>query len=173
MKILFILIQILLIISGYAEGNNEYSEYSKEDFDSLLSGLYSYTVDLISTSELAARMNSEENILIIDTRSRSEYDTSHIQGALFVDYENPNLLFLKEIPRSRQIILYCTVGYRSEKIGELVLEQGFNLVFNLYGGITQWVNDSYPIFNSEGETKIVHGYSEEWARWINVGEVIY
>ena len=166
MKILFILIQILLITSIYAEGN-------PENFDSVISGLYSHTVDIITTSEFAARIDAGEKILLIDTRSKSEYDVSYIQGAHFVDYEAPDLLFLKDLPLDSRIILYCTVGYRSEKIGEMILEQGFTHVFNLYGGITQWINDGYTVYDREGETRKIHGYSKEWGRWINTGEVVY
>jgi len=139
----------------------------------MLSKLYRNTVSIISTLDLAYKIENKEKIVVLDTRSEKEYKPSHIEHAVFVDYKKPDLSILDTINQNTEIILYCTVGYRSEKIGEKVQKLGFKKVFNLYGGITQWVNDGYSVYNKDGKTNIVHGYSKEWSKWFKSGEVIY
>ena len=50
--------------------------------------------------------------------------------------------------KSDTIVLYCSIGYRSEKIGEKLVEMGYGHVFNLYGGIFEWVNRDLPVYNA-------------------------
>ena len=145
----------------------------QENFDTLLSRLYRNTVPTISTYELSAQMNSGKEMIILDTRSMKEFDISHIKNAVFINYKKPDLDFLTGVSKQTQIIVYCTVGYRSERIGEFVAKLEFKQIYNLYGGLTQWVNDGYPVYDNHGKTKKIHGYSEEWAKWIQTGDVIY
>ena len=53
-----------------------------------------------------------------------------------------NLLKYKveDIARESTIVVYCSVGYRSEKIAEELDKLGFTNVSNLYGGIFEWIN---------------------------------
>jgi 3-mercaptopyruvate sulfurtransferase SseA len=52
--------------------------------------------------------------------------------------------------------------------------KGFNNVYNLYGGIFEWKNLGYPVYDSNGaETENVHVYSEEWCVWLKNGNKIY
>tara|TARA_B100000768_G_C11171243_1_gene328804 strand:+ start:178 stop:360 length:183 start_codon:yes stop_codon:yes gene_type:complete len=50
------------------------------------------------------------------------------------------------INKSDIIIVYCTIGYRSEKISEELKLKGYKYVYNLYGGIIQWVNKGNKVF---------------------------
>jgi len=72
-------------------------------------------------------------------------------------------------------LVYCSVGYRSERIGEHLLELGFTDVHNLYGGIFEWINKGYGVMNSKGQwVERVHGYSPSWGKWIESEiEVVY
>ena len=74
----------------------------------------------------------------------------------------------RRIPLSKKpIILYCSIGYRSEKIGEQLKERGFTEVYNLYGSIFEWVNQDKPIVDESGEeTKKIYTYSWMWSKWM-------
>jgi rhodanese-related sulfurtransferase len=54
-----------------------------------------------------------------------------------------------DLPREAPVIVYCSVGYRSEKIGEKLQKLGFQNVHNLYGGIFQWKNDGFEVLNAQ------------------------
>ncbi len=90
-----------------------------------------------------------------------------------MDYDKPNLEALAKIPKSASIIVYCSIGYRSERVGEQLQEAGFTNVQNLYGGLFQWVNEEKPVFNAQGKTQQVHAYSRSWGIWLQKGEKVY
>ena len=49
----------------------------------------------------------------------------------------------------------------------------FEKVFNLYGGIFDWVNQGNLVENARGKTDSIHGYDEKFASWIEKGVVIF
>ena len=52
----------------------------------------------------------------IDSREKREYEVSHIKNAIWVGYDDFDTTRLKEVAKDQQIIVYCAVGARSEKI---------------------------------------------------------
>lgn len=123
------------------------------------------------SAEQAARDSLQA--LFLDAREPREYAVSYIKGARFVGYDHFSLAELGDIPRDTAIIIYCSVGYRSQKITEQLLAAGFTNVHNLYGGIFEWVNRGYPIYSAEGQTRRVHAYSRTWGIWLKKGEKVY
>jgi hypothetical protein len=64
--------------------------------------------------------------------------------------------------------LYCSIGYRSEKIGEKLKDAGYTNVQNLFGSIFEWVNQELPVENSKDEiVKKVHTYNRLWGKWVD------
>ena len=55
-------------------------------------------------------------------------------------------------------MVHLILLYRSEKIGKKLKKLGFKNVVNLYGGIFEWVNSGYPVYDSKGETEKIHPY---------------
>lgn len=142
-------------------------------FDALLSTLYSHSVPTITADSLAhaARAGS---LIVLDTRSEQEFEVSHIRNARFIDYEGFTGQAVAEIPRDTPIVVYCSVGYRSEKIGEQLLALGFTNVRNLYGGIFQWKNAGFEVVNTKGlPTDSVHTYNQLWSVWLKEGVKVY
>ncbi|MEL6718853.1 MAG: rhodanese-like domain-containing protein, partial [Bacteroidota bacterium] len=68
---------------------------------------------------------------------------------------------------------YCSVGYRSEKISEQLLEAGFKDVSNLYGGIFEWKNQDHEVVDEKGATEKVHAYDRVWGFWLKEGKKVY
>lgn len=134
-------------------------------FDEAVTNLLSYTVPLKSVDEL-----SKENLddyLILDAREKEEYTVSHIKGAKYIGYNNFDIESLEGTDKNRAIVVYCSVGYRSEKIGEKLQKAGFTNVYNLYGSIFEWVNDGHEIQDSSGKsTKKIHTYNKKWSKWV-------
>lgn len=99
---------------------------------------------------------------------------SHIPNAIFVDYDNFSGEAVQGYDKEAPVIVYCSVGYRSEKIGEKLEELGFSNVRNLYGGIFDWKNKGHEVVNSAGlETDSVHTYNENWSQWLKKGVKVY
>lgn len=146
---------------------------SQQDLDQKLGSLLKGSVPFIYTGELMERMNRQEKLIIFDTRKPKEYDVSHISGAIFINYDNFNSSMVENFEKDSPIIVYCTVGYRSEKIGEKLKKLGFENVHNLYGGIFEWKNNGHEVVNASGVTDSVHTYNKDWSKWLLKGVRVY
>jgi len=145
----------------------------QKTFDEKMESLYSHTVPLIKSKELTELQNKKK-LVILDTRAPEEYKVSHIEGAQLIDYDNFEPEDVKDIPKDAEVIVYCSVGYRSERIGEELQEMGYRNVKNLYGGIFDWKNQGNEVLNKNNQpTDSVHTYNENWSQWLYNGVKVY
>lgn len=143
-------------------------------YSQMLDALYSKTVPFIYPSR-EDQIKDLRSYVILDTRSAEEYAISCLPNAIWVGYPEMDKEVIHTLSKDQAILVYCSVGYRSERIGEQLLELGFKDVHNLYGGIFEWINRGYGVMNSKGEwVNLVHGYSPSWGKWIESDiEVVY
>lgn len=135
------------------------------EFDKKISSLLRFNVPLISVQELEQK---QDQVILLDARELEEYQTSHIKGAHYIGYNKFDKKDLAKFPKDKEIVLYCSIGYRSEKIGNRLQKLGFTKVSNLYGSIFEWVNQGNPVVDkNEQPTNLVHGYNKNWSQWIN------
>ena len=150
---------------------------SSEDYDEYLEGLYRNTVETIEPNELAAMLESGREIVMLDTRTEAERAVSYIEGSKFIDFDMFSLDEIDKIDKDSIIITYCAVGYRSERIGQKLLEAGYSDVRHLYGGIIEWQNDGQALTRGpthpNTESTVIHGYAPKWGRYVASGAVIY
>lgn len=103
-------------------------------------------VATIKAEELKARLQSKDkNFVLLDTRSAKEYKGGHLKDARFVNFETFTLKEVEDIPKDREIIVYCLSGGRSNRVGMQLLGAGYENVHNLEGGISSWKEKKYPI----------------------------
>lgn len=139
-------------------------------YDLTLKTLLSHSVPEVSVLQV----KEMKNVLLLDAREWNEYRVSHIENAKYVGYDHFQLETLKSIDKKQKLVVYCSVGYRSEKISEKLKQAGFADVSNLYGGIFEWVNQSNPVVDSKGKmTDNIHAYSKTWGVWLNKGVKVY
>ena len=140
-------------------------------FKKVIDAHISNTVPIISVDSFGENISK---YTVLDAREKNEFHVSHINNAIWVGYDSFNLSnTLNKINKNRPIVIYCSIGYRSEKIGEQLQQQGYK-VYNLYGGIFQWTNSGFTVFdNLNKPTKKVHGYDMNWGKWLENSEVVY
>ncbi len=127
----------------------------------------------ISIEEASKKIN-QTNVFFLDTRKIQEYNISHIKSAKHVDFDNFSLNKVENLPKDAEIIVYCSIGARSQDIGKKLKKAGFKNVKNLYGGLFHWANSEYPMVNALGRsTASIHGFSKEWGKWVTTGNVVY
>lgn len=144
----------------------------------VLSSTYGITLNVLlshSVPEVSvAQVREMKDVLWLDAREKNEYIVSHIAGAKFVGYDQFNMSELTAIEPNQKIVVYCSVGYRSEKVAEKIIAAGFKDVSNLYGGIFEWINQDNPVVDSLGRaTANIHAYSKTWGVWLNKGNKVY
>jgi rhodanese-related sulfurtransferase len=150
------------------------SAIGQSAFDEKLRSLYRNTVPLIKVEELKNDLQKNERLILLDTRALEEYNVSHLPTAKFVDYQKFKQHDLDTLDRQTPIIVYCSVGYRSERIGEKLIARGFKNVKNLYGGIFEWVNTGNRVVDNDGRPTLkVHTYNKKWSQWLLKGIKVY
>ena len=146
---------------------------SQSTLSELLSKYNSGKVPYISVEELRMYQLDDE-VVILDAREPREFKVSHIKNAVYVGYDNFNDSILQNIDKNKKVVVYCSVGIRSENIADRLIKAGFKDVHNLYGGIFEWKNAMFPVVNELGEeTEKVHVYSKRWGTYLKHGEKIY
>lgn len=134
-------------------------------FDARLSELIDFSVPLISVEDLNKK---KADYAIFDAREKEEFTVSHIAGAKYLGYDDFDISKLDDLPKDTKIVLYCSVGYRSEKIGEKLKAVGFTNIYNLYGSIFEWKNKGFPVVDIYGnKTQKVHTYNRKWSKWLD------
>jgi len=134
-------------------------------FDTKVSQTISFSVPLISVAELKKELDS---VYLFDAREKEEFEVSHIPGANYLGYNDFDTARLENIPKDAKLALYCSIGYRSEKIGEKLQKLGFTNVQNLYGSIFEWVNEGNQVVDMDGKpTKRLHTYNKAWSKWVD------
>lgn len=85
----------------------------------------------------AKEMMIEGNI-ILDVRTKAEYDEQHIENALLLPVDDIQKGVFDLLPDKDQIILvYCRSGNRSKTASEALIEAGYTKVYD-FGGIIDW-----------------------------------
>lgn len=136
-----------------------------KEFDTELSQLLSFTVPLKSVKDLSK--DNLKNYLLLDAREKEEFNTSHIPNAQYIGYNHFDISTLNNIDKNKPIIVYCSVGYRSEKIGEKLQKAGFKEVYNLYGSIFEWANQDGALEDAQQQpTTEIHTYNKKWSKWV-------
>ena len=134
------------------------------DFNRKVNKLLNYSVDVIGVQDLHKDL---DKYVLLDIREQEEYTISHIPGALYFGSDKPTYQVLDDLPKDTPIIVYCSIGYRSEKMGEKIKKRGFTNVQNLYGSIFEWANCGYPLEDAmEHETQMIHTYNKRWSKWV-------
>ena len=155
------------VVSG---GCNAQKKVSNGSFNTLLKFMLNHDVREITVPEAIKR----NNVVYVDAREKKEYDVSHLKNAVYVGYDDFNLSRLSNITKGNEIIVYCSIGKRSEKITEKLSKAGYSNVSNLYGGIFEWVNQGNGVVDLNNKaTDKVHAYGRFWGHWLDKGEKVY
>lgn len=165
MKAIFLL-SLMLLLSAVSDAQRVQSSV----YNLMLKSLLSHDVKEIGVKAA----NADTSAIFIDAREKKEFEVSHIKNAIWCGYDDFDVSRLKNVPKTARIIIYCSVGYRSEKITEKLVKAGFSNASNLYGGIFEWKNQGYVLVDNRNvPTNKVHGFSKSWSIWLKKGEKIY
>jgi membrane protein DedA with SNARE-associated domain/rhodanese-related sulfurtransferase len=102
----------------------------------------------ISVEELRGRMQGDPAPVIVDVRSATAQtlELRRIPGALHLPFQDV-ARHLGELPRDREIILYCTCPNEASaaKAARLLMNNGFSQVRPLKGGLEAWIEAGYTV----------------------------
>lgn len=109
----------------------------------LLKVVYTVVKEIDSVS-LKQHLDSDKELVLLDIRSDSEVAAGILPGSAHLPM---HLIPLKvtELPKDRDILLYCRSGARSYHACKFLMQQGFDSVINLRGGILDWARNGFEI----------------------------
>ncbi len=99
-----------------------------------------YTGEHVSPEEWN-KLLQQENLVVIDVRNTYETDLGTFKNAIdpntetFSDFPE----YVKQLDCSQPIAMFCTGGVRCEKASAYMLKRGFKQVYQLYGGILNYI----------------------------------
>ena len=125
-------------------------------------------VPQLDTETLAGWMVAPQPPLLIDVRSTKEYAVSHLQGAVNLQ-KAEQIAAAIQTHRPGRTVLYCSVGFRSSRLADILAAKGATNLWNLEGSIFQWVNEGRPIYCGEMAAQQVHPYGRRWAGLLKPG----
>ena len=159
----YILLYTVLLFSFVSKAQNTIPE--------VLNKYNKKTVPYIKVNEL-----KRNDYVFLDAREPKEYQVSHIPKAIAVGY---NQFDLKNVTTSIKdkntpIVVYCSIGVRSEQIAEKLKKSGYTKVYNLYGGIFEYKNNGEKVVNSKNTaTDSIHTYNKQWSTYLKKGIKVY
>ncbi len=117
-------------------------------------------VVLLITSEITRSISGTKSISIsaaihsynkdaaifIDTRSNNDFANGHITGAINIPAQDlEKRIGDLDKYKDKQLIVYCQTGVQTKKPCNLLSKNGFNSVLSLKGGLSAWIDESYPL----------------------------
>jgi len=97
----------------------------------------------LTAKEAKARIDSGDALILLDVRTKEEYEAAHIEGAILI----PNETITDKAQPERlpdldaEILVYCRSGNRSKQTADKLVALGYTKVYD-FGGIIDWPYDT-------------------------------
>jgi len=97
------------------------------------------------TVDQAAVILENEQPLLLDVRTRAEYERGHLAGSILIPVQELQRRAVElDAYKDRDILLYCATGNRSTVASKILIDRGFKHISNMRHGIVAWSKD-HPV----------------------------
>lgn len=90
------------------------------------------------------QQRADADLVVLDVRSPEEFAAGHVPGAINIPYDRIGER-LAEVPRDKDVILYCQSGRRAGIAAQALAEHGYSRLFHLEGDIADWKAKGRPL----------------------------
>lgn len=112
-------------------------------------------IDFVGNDHVLWRQTQNPDLLIVDVRTRSEFDLAHIPGATWIPRGKSEFEIAKSVrDPETEIILYCKTGSRAALVKKALDRQGYRNV-SAHSGFETWSQAGLPIENELGTLKLI------------------
>ena len=103
-------------------------------------------ISLVEANKLIQNNLENKDFIIVDVRTKKEFQNGYIENAMNIDYHADNFSdLIEKLERNKTYLIYCRSGGRSGSALRIMDKMGFEEVYNMTGGITQWQEEGFPI----------------------------
>lgn len=146
-KIMISLLAVAAISFGCKNNQNTTQNESKEivvessaTTDQKLNQSEGGKITILSPAEFAKQISNQN---IVDVRTPEEYNEGHIEGAVNINlFDEDFLSKASKLDKNKPVYVYCKSGGRSARASKQLAENGFKNVYDLDGGILNWVKEN-------------------------------
>ena len=98
------------------------------------------------TAKEAAELIGNIQPLILDVRTAGEYRQGHIRHSKLIPVQELQKRHLEiSAYKNQDVLIYCATGNRSTVASKILIDAGFNRIYNLRHGIAEWAKNNYPV----------------------------
>ena len=90
-------------------------------------------------TQKAKELIDQGDITIVDVRDPDAFEEGHIDSAVSVNDTNIDE-FISSADKGKPVLCYCNMGFSSQNAAQYFKEQGFETVYSMTGGYTEWQN---------------------------------
>ena len=94
----------------------------------------------LTSDELVERLKKDKNSYLLDVRTDEEFEDSHIPDSKLLNIRDPQLFMdgIQKLDKNKNYYGYCHSGVRSVQACQIMKSFGFENLYNLLGGISEW-----------------------------------
>ncbi|WP_110111837.1 sulfurtransferase TusA family protein [Bacillus sp. CGMCC 1.16541] len=96
---------------------------------------------VVTNEQLTAKLDANEDIVVLDVREEAEYGFNHIPNAVNIPLGELEAR-VNELNKDANIFIVCRTGSRSDLAAQKLTEQGFKNVLNVVPGMSQWTGQT-------------------------------
>ena len=94
----------------------------------------------LTSEELIEILKKDKNSYLLDVRTDDEFEDSHIPNSKLLNIKDPQLFMdgIQKLDKTKNYYVYCHSGVRSVQACQIMKSFGFENLYNLLGGISEW-----------------------------------
>lgn len=104
---------------------------------------------VVSTQQAAnviIALQDDPGFVLLDIRTSAEVEAGHLSGAATLDFYSDSFRDdLAALDRDLIYLIYCRTANRTGQAAQIMDELGFDKVYDMGGGISQWLAADYPV----------------------------
>ena len=139
---------LLAVISYYTVYKTVFIRINKD----LVEKVLGEGKETLECAEFFAEIKHNQFAVVVDVRSPGELLVSgKIDKAVNINlYDSFIKDKLARLPKDKTILVYCSSGSRSQEAFQIFKVLGFKSVYQLKGGLREWIKEGYPTVIEEG-----------------------
>lgn len=99
----------------------------------------------VTPAAVAERIGDPQTApLLLDVRTAQEFGAGHVPGAVNIPVQELESR-LAQVPKDREVVVYCEVGGRARRAGTLLRERGYDKVSEMEGSMKAWREARLPV----------------------------
>lgn len=96
-------------------------------------------IQSLTATSFSKKLEESADAIIIDVRTREEFDKGHLLGAINLDWNGHDFKKnITQLEKTNPVFLYCLSDARSSAAAKMLARQGFAEIYELRGGILKW-----------------------------------